>query len=210
MKMYEQLLLANKAWAREKTAEDPMFFERLAGIQTPGYLWIGCSDSRVPPDQITQTQPGELFIHRNIANLVVPSDANLLSVVQYAVEVLNVPHVILCGHYGCGGVKAAMGATPPGVIHEWLNHLRTVYRRYKTEISALEREEDRVNRLVEHNVREQLLNLARTDIIQQAWRTRGDLQLHGWIYDLHDGVIKPIMELSASEAGELSRFQQAS
>ncbi len=169
MKVYEQLLLENKAWAKAKVEDDPQFFERLVNIQKPEFLWIGCSDSRVPPTEITQTQPGEIFIHRNIANMVVHTDMNLLSVLQYAVEVLQVDHVIVCGHYGCGGVKAAMTNQSYGIIDTWLRNIKDVYRHHKDQIDALENEDDRLNKLIELNVKEQLLNVAKTSIIQEAW-----------------------------------------
>ena len=195
MKQYERLLLENKAWAKEKKLEDPQFFERLVNIQRPDFLWIGCSDSRVPPDQITQTQPGEIFIHRNVANLVVHTDLNLLSVLQYAVDVLEVKHVIVCGHYGCGGVKASMTRRSYGIIDEWLHNIKDVYRFHQQEIDALPTESERVNRLVELNIQEQVLNLAETTIIQQSWKKHKRPHLHGWVYDLADGLIKPLTSL---------------
>ncbi|MCB9080397.1 MAG: carbonate dehydratase [Lewinellaceae bacterium] len=198
MQRYEQLLLENKAWAQEKVQDDPQFFERLVNIQRPDFLWIGCSDSRVPPNEITQTQPGEIFIHRNIANMVVHTDLNLLSVLQYAVEVLKVKHIIVCGHYGCGGVKAAMSRSSYGIINKWLRNIKDVYRFHQGEIDDLSSEDDRVNRLIELNVEEQVLNLAKTSIIQKAWKTEGRPHLHGWVYSLHDGVIKPLVEMAAN------------
>ena len=152
MKSYEKLLLENKAWAAEKVQDDPNFFNRLLHVQTPEFLWIGCSDSRVPPNEITGTQPGEIFIHRNIANLVVHTDLNLLSVLEYAVNVLKVRHVIVCGHYGCGGVKAAMNRHSLGIINKWLRNIKDVYRFHREEIDGITSEEQRVNRLVELNV----------------------------------------------------------
>ncbi|MCB0543367.1 MAG: carbonate dehydratase [Lewinellaceae bacterium] len=195
MKQVEELLLENKAWAKEKVMEDPQFFERLVNIQRPDFLWIGCSDSRVPPNEITQTQPGEIFIHRNVANMVVHTDLNLLSVLQYAVEVLEVKHVIVCGHYGCGGVKAAMTRHSFGLINKWLRNIKDVYRFHQEEIEALPTEDERVNRLIELNVKEQVLNLAETSIIQKSWKKRNYPYLHGWVYALQDGVIKPISTL---------------
>ena len=200
MKSYEQLLLANKAWAKEKVADDPDYFNRLLNIQTPNFLWIGCSDSRVPPDQITQTQPGDIFIHRNVANLVMEGDLNLLSCLQYSVEVLKVEHVIICGHYGCGGVRAAMGDVNLGVIDYWLLHIKKHYNEVKHHFEGLTDENERVNRMVEFNVIDQLHNLARTPIIQNAWKQRNGPQLHGWVYDLHDGIIKPVAELGPQDA----------
>lgn len=197
MKSYQKLLLENKAWAAEKVADDADFFNRLANIQTPEYLWIGCSDSRVPANEITGTQPGEIFVHRNIANMVVHTDLNLLSVLQYAVEVLKVRHVIVCGHYGCGGVKAAMTNHSFGIINKWLRNIKDVYRIHSAEINKIENEEEKINRMVEFNVQEQVLNLAKTSIIQQAWKKENAPHLHGWVYGLHNGIINPILEMPA-------------
>lgn len=198
MKDYEHLLLENKAWAKEILETDPDFFSRLKDQQSPEYLWIGCSDSRVPPDRITQTQPGQIFIHRNIANMVVHTDLNLLSVLQYAVEVLKVKHIIVCGHYGCGGVKAAMGNANLGIINKWLRNIKDVYRFHQAEIDAIPNEKDRLNRLIELNVVEQVHNLAKTSIVQHAWKTRNAPHIHGWVYDLSDGLIKTLFEMPAN------------
>jgi carbonic anhydrase len=198
MKTYERLLLENKAWAKDKQLEDPEYFTRLVSIQRPEFLWIGCSDSRVPPDQITQTQPGEIFIHRNIANMVVHTDLNLLSVLQYAVEVLHVKHIIVCGHYGCGGVKAAMGRNSLGIINKWLRNIKDVYRFHQSEIDALTDEDAKLNRLIELNIQEQVHNLAKTSIVQQAWHRDNYPHLHGWVYDLSDGVIHPVCDMEAN------------
>ncbi len=195
MKPYEQLLLENKAWAKEKISGDPGFFQRLVDIQAPKFLWIGCSDSRVPPNEITQTQPGEIFIHRNVANLVIHTDLNLLSVLQYAVEVLRIEHIIVCGHYGCGGVKAAMTKKSYGLINKWIRNIKDVYRYHQAEIDALESEDARLNKLIELNVQEQVYNLAKTSIIQQSWKKHKAPHLHGWVYDLADGVIRPLLDL---------------
>ena len=192
MKQFERLLIENKAWAKEKKQQDPKFFERLVNIQRPDFLWIGCSDRRVPPDQITQTQPGEIFIHRNVANLVVHTDLNMLSVLQYAVEVLEVKHIVVCGHYGCGGVKAAMTRNSYGLINKWLRNIKDVYRFHEEEIAALPTEEERVNRLIELNIETQVLNLAETSIVQSAWKKHNRPHLHGWVYGLNDGLIKPL------------------
>lgn len=198
MKSYEKLLLENKAWAAEKIHDDPEFFTRLEHIQTPEYLWIGCSDSRVPADRITGTQPGEIFVHRNIANMVVHTDLNLLSVLQYAVEVLKVKHIIVCGHYGCGGVKAAMSTKSFGIINKWLRNIKDVYRYHREELEMLDAESDaRLNRLIELNVTEQVINLAKTSIIQKAWKEEQRPDLHGWVYGLNNGIIKPIFEMNA-------------
>lgn len=192
---YNKLLLENKAWATEQVQIDPDFFSRLSHIQTPEFLWIGCSDSRVPADKITGTQPGEIFVHRNIANMVVHTDINLLSVLEYAVEVLKVKHIIVCGHYGCGGVKAAMGHQSFGIINKWLRSIKDVYRIHRDEIDKIENEEDRTNRLIEFNVMEQVMNLAKTSIIQRAWKNNQRPHLHGWVYGLNDGIIKPVYEM---------------
>lgn len=192
---YEKLLLENKAWAESQVKMDPDFFNRLAHIQTPEFLWIGCSDSRVPADKITGTQPGEIFVHRNIANMVVNTDINLLSVLEYAVDVLKVKHVIVCGHYGCGGVKAALGQSSLGIINKWLRNIKDVYRIHRDEIDALQDEEQKTNKLVELNVQEQIMNLAKTSIIQRAWKNNQRPHLHGWVYGLNDGIIKPVCEM---------------
>ncbi|MFZ4056681.1 MAG: carbonate dehydratase [Ferruginibacter sp.] len=197
MKSYDKLLLENKAWAQETIEDDPEFFNRLTHIQSPEFLWIGCSDSRVPADKITGTQPGEIFVHRNIANMVVHTDLNLLSVLQYAVEVLEVKHIIVCGHYGCGGVKAAMTQHNFGIINKWLKNIKDVYRFNREEIDRRPNEEDRLNKLIELNIHEQVLNLAKTSIVQRAWLNRQAPDLHGWVYGLNDGLIKPIFELKA-------------
>ena len=197
MKAYEKLLLENKAWAAEKVGDDPDFFNRLANIQTPDFLWIGCSDSRVPANEITGTQPGEIFVHRNVANMVVHTDLNLLTVLEYAVHHLKVKHVIVCGHYGCGGVKASMTQHNFGIINKWLRNIKDVYRFHRDEIDSIKDEESRVNRMVELNVQEQVMNLAKTSIIQRAWKQNQFPHLHGWVYGLKDGLIKPVFEMPA-------------
>ena len=197
MKSYDKLLLENKAWAAEKVQNDPEYFTKLAGIQTPDFLWIGCSDSRVPANEITGTAPGEIFVHRNIANMVVHTDVNLLSVLEYAVKFLKVKHVIVCGHYGCGGVKASMAQHNLGIINKWIMHIKDVQRIHAEELQAIGDEEARTNRLVELNVIEQVTNLAKTSVIQKAWKDREGPHLHGWVYGLENGLIKPIFELPA-------------
>lgn len=197
MKAYEKLLLENKAWAAEKIQDDPEFFSRLAHLQTPEFLWIGCSDSRVPANEITGTQPGEIFVHRNIANMVVHTDLNLLSVLQYAVEVLKVKHIIVCGHYGCGGVKAALSHHSFGIINKWLRNIKDVYRFHEQEVEALKTEEEKVDRLIELNVKEQVMNLAKTSIVQKAWKNNHYPHLHGWVYSINNGIINPIFEMEA-------------
>ena len=192
---YEKLLLENKAWAKEQLQTDPGFFKRLSAQQEPEFLWIGCSDSRVPADKITGTEPGEIFVHRNIANLVVNTDINLLSVLQYAVEVLKVKHVIVCGHYGCGGIKAAMNQHHYGIINHWLKNIKDIYRFHREEIDRLPTENERINLLTELNVREQVFNLAKTSIVQTAWKYEQRPHLHGWVYGLNDGIIKPLCDM---------------
>jgi carbonic anhydrase len=198
MKSYEKLLLENKAWASEKVHDDPDYFNRLAHIQTPEFLWIGCSDSRVPANEITNTQPGEIFVHRNVANIVENTDVNLLSVLDYAVNHLHVKHVIVCGHYGCGGIKAATTKTDfKPVLNMWLRNIKDVYRLHRDELDGIKNEEKRTDRLVELNVREQVYNLATTSIIQRAWKQNKAPDLHGWVYGLKDGLIKAVFEMKA-------------
>lgn len=198
MQSYEKLLLQNKAWAGEIKAGDPQYFERLSRLQTPEFLWIGCSDSRVPADRITGTQPGEIFVHRNIANLVINTDVNLLSVVDFAVNHLKVKHIIVCGHYGCGGIKAALTKTDyKYVLNMWLRSIKDVYRIHRTELDEIKNEEEKSHRLVELNVQEQVMNLAKTSIIQKAWSKEQRPHLHGWVYSLKDGLIKPVFEMKA-------------
>jgi carbonic anhydrase len=199
MKIYEKLLLENKAWAGEKVKVDPEYFSRLADIQKPDFLWIGCSDSRVPANEITNTQPGEIFVHRNIANLVVHTDVNLLSVLDYAVTHLKVKHVIVCGHYGCGGVKASMTNHDYNqVLNMWLRNIKDVNRMHRDELNAITDEQQKFDRLVELNVQEQVIHLAKTSIIQRAWKNEQRPHLHGWVYGLKDGLIKPVFEMSAN------------
>lgn len=196
MHSFEKLLLENKAWAAERVQDDPTFFKRLENIQKPEFLWIGCSDSRVPANEITNTMPGEIFVHRNIANLVVEDDVNCLSVLEYAVVHLKVKHVIVCGHYGCGGVKAAMMDQSFGIIDKWIVGIKELYHENREEIDALENETDRVNLMVEHNVRKQALNLAKTLTIQKTWAREERPTIHGWVYGLKDGLIKQVLTLA--------------
>ena len=184
-----KLLDNNRAWAAERVQHDPTFFLRLAGQQAPSFLWIGCSDSRVPANDIVGLDPGELFVHRNVANIVVHTDVNCLSVLQYAVDVLKVRHVIVCGHYGCGGIRAALDGTAHGLIDNWLQHVQDVKEAHQLELLALADLESRIDRLAELNVMEQVRNIARTTIVQDAWRRDQPLELHGWIYGLKDGLI---------------------
>lgn len=195
MKPIEKLLLENKAWAAEKLETDPNYFIRQSKDQSPEFFWIGCSDSRVPANEVTNTEPGELFVHRNVANLVVNTDLNLLSVLQYAVEVLKVNHIIVCGHYGCGGVKAAMTQQSFGLINKWLRNIKDVYRFHRIEIDGIGDPVKRLDRLVELNVNEQIHNLAKTSIIQKAWSIRQGPMLHGWVYGLEDGILHEIINL---------------
>ncbi len=198
MTPYEKLLLENKAWANEMLENDPNYFHRLSDIQTPDFLWIGCSDSRVPADKITGTQPGEIFVHRNIANMVIHTDVNLFSVLDYAVNYLKVKHIIVCGHYGCGGIKAAMTDHDyKYVLNMWLRNIKDVYRLYRDELNAIEDIENRADRLSELNVKEQVLHLAKTSVIQKAWKYNNSPDIHGWVYGLKDGIIKPIFDMKA-------------
>ena len=198
MKPYEQLLLENKAWAADILKADPEYFKKLSELQTPEYLWIGCSDSRVPANQITGTNPGEIFVHRNVANLVINTDVNVLSVLDYAVNHLMVKHVIVCGHYGCGGIKAAIARQDfKPVLNMWLRNIKDVYRIHRSELDLISDEEKKADRLVELNVMEQVFNLAKTSIIQRAWKNDQRPDLHGWVYGLKDGIIKPVYEMKA-------------
>jgi carbonic anhydrase len=191
-KSYLRLLENNKNWVKEQLNLDPTYFEKLSKGQSPEYLWIGCSDSRVPANQITGTEPGEVFVHRNIANMVVHSDMNMLSVLSYAVEVLKVKHIIVCGHYGCGGVIAAMKNQQFGLIDNWLRHIKDVYRYHHVELDAIEDENERARRFVEVNVQEQVHDLGKTSIVQNAWRRNQPLHIHGWVYDIKDGLINDL------------------
>lgn len=198
MHPFEELLQDNKAWAAEMLSDDPDFFNKLSGIQTPEFLWIGCSDSRVPANQITNTQPGEIFVHRNVANLVINTDVNLLSVLDYAVNHLKVKHVIVCGHYGCGGIKASMSKTDYNqVLNMWLRNIKDVHRLHREELDSITDEDQKFDRLTELNVQEQIFSLAKTSIIQRAWKEDNRPDLHGWVYGLKDGIIKPIFDMKA-------------
>lgn len=197
MKDYNKLLLNNKAWAKERLGLDENYFTELAKDQKPEFLWIGCADSRVPAEEVTNTHPGEVFVHRNVANLVVHTDMNLLSVLQYAVEVLKVKHVIVCGHYGCGGVKAAMGNSDLGLINKWLRNIKEVYDKHNYELKNVSDETQRFDRLVELNVEEQVKNLSKTTIIQRAWSNRDLPHLHGWVFDMKTGIIKEVINIEA-------------
>lgn len=191
-KSYSRLIENNKTWVADQLQMDPAFFDKLSKGQSPEYLWIGCSDSRVPAESITGTEPGEMFVHRNIANMVVHSDMNLLSVLSYAVDVLKVKHIIVCGHYGCGGVMAAMKNQQFGLIDNWLRHIKDVYRYHHQELDAIEDETLRARRFVEVNVQEQVHDLGKTSIVQNAWKRNQPLHLHGWVYDIQDGLINDL------------------
>jgi carbonic anhydrase len=207
MSNIDALLAGNKTWAAQRVLEDRDYFKRLSGLQTPEYLWIGCSDSRVAANVVTGTQPGEVFVHRNIANMVVNTDMNLLSVLEYGVAVLQVKHIIVCGHYGCGGVKAAMGHQYLGIINNWLRNIEDVYRFHDAELNAIEDPALRVDRLVELNVQEQVLNLAKTSIIQKSWHHHQRPVLHGWVYGLDTGLIKTLSQVNnASQIEPVYRY----
>lgn len=195
MQEVDQLFLHNRAWAAEQLAEDPDYFRRTLDGQQPAFLWIGCSDSRVQPDQFTQAQPGGIFLHRNIANLVQAEDRNLMAVLDFAVMTLGVQHLVVCGHYGCGGIQAALGDLPDGPVGDWLLPAQRVYAAHRDEIDAQPPGPARINRLVECNVRDQLLHLAATPTVRRAFAAGRDLRLHGWVYDLRDGLIHPLVAL---------------
>ena len=199
---YHQLLENNKEWVTEMTNEDKDYFEKLAKGQRPPVLWIGCADSRVPANEITKTHPGELFVHRNIANMVVHTDMNMLSVLDYAVNHLKVKHIIVCGHYGCGGVQAAMQNKSLGLINKWVRNIKEVYKDNKTELKKIDNDKERFDRLVELNVKAQVYDLAKTSIVQQAWKDETGLEIHGWVYGLKDGIIKDL-KVSMDSAAHL-------
>ena len=206
MNTLSKLIENNKAWAKEITDNNPEFFARLSEEQTPEYLWIGCSDSRVPANQIVNLPPGEIFVHRNIANLVVHSDLNCLSVIQFAVEVLKVKHIIVCGHYGCGGIQAAMEDKQHGLIDNWLRHIKVVERYHSKELSGLD-EKEKYDRLSELNVIEQVYNVCNTTPVINCWKKKNLLTVHGLIYAMHDGIIKDL-NISVSSLAELSKVKK--
>ena len=207
MNFYDSLIENNKNWVQNKLDMDPDYFRKLARGQSPPVLWIGCADSRVPANQIIGAQPGEVFVQRNIANMVIHTDMNMLSVLDYAVNALKVKHVIVCGHYGCGGVKAAMQNKSIGLIDNWLRHIKDVYRLHKNELDAIENETERFNRFVELNVVEQVFDLAKTSIVQNAWKNNQELQLHGWVYGLDTGLIKDLI-VNINNDSELDKVYQ--
>jgi carbonic anhydrase len=204
---YQSLLDNNKQWVQDKLKVDPEFFKRLAEGQKPPLLWIGCADSRVPANEIIGAQAGEVFVHRNIANMVIHTDMNMLSVLDYAVNVLEVQHIIVCGHYGCGGVKAAMGKHSYGIIDNWIRHLKDVYRFHQKDLDAIKDEKKKFNRFVELNVKEQVFDLAKTSIVQNAWRKGQFLAIHGWVYDLNDGLIEDLGVNFTDDEGLSENYQ---
>jgi len=206
----ENLLENNRNWSRQINEKEPDFFPKLAQQQAPDFLWIGCSDSRVPANEIVGLLPGELFVHRNVANIVYPADLNCLSVVEYAVNVLHVSYIIVCGHYGCGGVKMAMQGKPHGVMDNWLIKIKDVYIRHRDDVESLPTDEKRLNRMCELNVIEQVKSLSYTTIVQNAWERGQKLAIHGWIYGLHDGLVKDLdVHIDRiSQVGPTYRFQK--
>jgi carbonic anhydrase len=207
MELYKKLLENNKAWVASVTARDPEYFSRLADGQKPPVLWIGCADSRVPANEIIGAPSGEVFVHRNIANMVVHTDMSMLSVLDYAVNVLKVQHVIVCGHYGCGGVRAAMGNQQFGLIDNWLRHIKDVYRFHHEELESIPDPGDRENRFVELNVIEQVYDLSKTSIIQNSWRKSNGPFIHGWVYDIKNGIIKDL-KVSINDNSDLPKVYQ--
>ena len=202
MRLLDHLFKNNRAWSAEMTRQDPLFFQRLVGQQEPDYLWIGCSDSRVPASQIVGLLPGDMFVHRNIANVVVHTDLNCLSTIQFAVDVLHVDHIIVCGHYNCGGVLAALHNKTLGLTDNWLRHVQDVRAKHQAEIDALNSEAEQQARLCELNVIEQVRHVGQTTVVRDAWWRGQELAVHGWIYDLHDGLIK---DLGVTLTGEPAR-----
>lgn len=208
MKVLSELFANNRAWAAAMTTQDPDFFRRLSGQQSPRYLWIGCSDSRVPANQIVGLLPGEMFVHRNVANVVIHTDLNCLSTIQYAVEVLQIAHIIVCGHYGCGGVLAALRDDKLGLIDNWLRHVQDVRSKYSAQLDALETEKQRHDRLCELNVVEQVVNVSQTTVVQSAWRRDQPLAVHGWVYELGDGLLRDLGVCVTAE-GDLEACSKA-
>ncbi|EKE79893.1 carbonate dehydratase [Idiomarina xiamenensis] len=200
----KQLLAKNRAWAEKLVAQDPQFFKRLVEQQQPQYLWIGCSDSRVPANQVVGMAPGELFVHRNVANQVIQTDFNCLSVIQYAIQLLKVKHILVVGHYGCGGVKAAIESKSHGLVDHWLYPIRDIYHRHKAELEQLD-EHARIDRMCELNVIEQVKNLAKTNMVQEAWRIGQPLHIHGWVYSLDDGLVSD-MQVSISDSADVEQI----
>ncbi|WP_159472040.1 carbonate dehydratase [Dyadobacter sp. 3J3] len=205
IKSYNKLFTNNQKWVEERTTENPNFFNDLAERQSPQFLWIGCSDSRVPANEITGTMPGDIFVHRNIANMVIHTDISMLSVLDYAVNVLEVKHIIVCGHYGCGGVNTAMGNKQVGLIDNWLRHIKDVYRLHQDELNAIKDPAKRSDRLVELNVQEQVYDLTKTSIVQNAWANGKALQVHGLVYDIKNGYLQDL-NITADNTAEIEDF----
>ncbi|MBU0484471.1 MAG: carbonate dehydratase [Proteobacteria bacterium] len=204
MRVLKNLFEKNKQWAGKIKEFDPDFFTKLSKQQNPEFLWVGCSDSRVPANEIVDMMPGEIFVHRNIANLVIHTDLNCLSVIQYAVEILKVKHIIVCGHYGCGGIKAAMDNRDHGLIDNWLRNIKDIYRFYQDRIDLLSEEKDRIDLLCELNVVEQVANICHTTIVQRAWKSGQELAVHGWIYSIEDGILKDL-DVCTTNLDEISQ-----
>ena len=204
---YKKILDNNKKWVEQQLALDPNYFKDLSKSQNPPLLWIGCSDSRVPANEIIGAKPGEVFVHRNIANMIVHSDMNMLSVLDYAVNALKIKHVIVCGHYGCGGIKAAMNNTSIGIIDNWIRHIKDIYRLHQKELNLIKDETERFNRFVEVNVIEQVYDLAKTSIVQSAWKQGQELTLHGWVYGLNSGFVTDL-DVNISSNSELDDVYQ--
>jgi carbonic anhydrase len=207
MRILNNLFDNNRAWAEKMKTSDPDFFRKLSDQQNPQYLWIGCSDSRVPANEIVALRPGELFVHRNIANLVIHTDMNCLSVIQFAVDVLKVEHIIVCGHYGCGGIRAAMDNQEHGLIDNWLRNIKDIYLLHQKKVDSLESEEDKLNLMCELNVIEQVANVCHTTIIQGAWKAGQSLAVHGWIYNIEDGILKDL-NTCITKTEEISRIHR--
>jgi carbonic anhydrase len=202
---YEKLFEGNRKWVADTLEKDPAFFDKLANGQSPPVLWIGCSDSRVPANEITGTLPGEIFVHRNIANMVIHTDMSMLSVLDYSVNILEVTDIIVCGHYGCGGILAALDNKPLGIVENWLRHIKDVYRLHQRELDAIKNEELKANRLVELNVLEQVFDLTKTSIVQNAWRNKKKLSVHGLVYDVKNGILNEIGQ-SINDSSELPKY----
>ncbi|MBU1043973.1 MAG: carbonate dehydratase [Candidatus Omnitrophica bacterium] len=204
MRLLKELLEKNKQWATKLKTSDPEFFTNLSSQQNPQYLWIGCSDSRVPANQIVNLPPGDVFVHRNIANLVIHSDLNCLSVIQYAVEILQIKHIIVCGHYGCGGIKASLDNQEHGLIDNWLRHIKDIYRMHEAKFKTLKTQKEKNDLLCELNIIEQVANVCHTTIVQSAWKAGQELAVHGWIYSLEDGILKDL-DVCITNINEISQ-----
>ena len=205
MEKLNSLFESNRQWAKDIRKADPTFFEKLSTQQSPKYLWIGCSDSRVPANEIVGLLPGELFVHRNVSNLVVHTDMNCLSVMQYAIAILKIKHIIVCGHYGCGGIAAAIEERPHGLIDNWLRNVREIYYLYEKEMLAIKDDNERINRLCEINVASQVFNVCNTTIVQEAWDQGQEITVHGWIYGINDGLLRDL-NVSVSSVAEMRQL----